>query len=127
MLRACRRLLRPGGRIAFYTIFIPQGLSEADYRRAARAGAPSVTSRRREQPDLLRSAGFAEIAETDVTDDFLRIARALLEARDRHASELRESEGESEFTKEQAERRARVAAIDGGLLRRSLFVAERPR
>ncbi len=83
-----------------------------------------MTSRRREQRDLLRSAGFTEIAETDVTDEFLRIARALLEARDRLATELRESEGESEFTKEQAERRARVAAIEGGLLRRSLFVAE---
>ncbi len=127
MLRACRRLLRPGRRLAFYTIFIPQGLSEADYRRAARAGAPSVTSWRREQPDLLRSAGFAEVAETDMTDEFLRIARALLEARVRHAPELRATVGESEFTKEQAERRARVAAIEGGLLRLSLFVAERHR
>jgi hypothetical protein len=86
-----------------------------------------VTSRRRQQRDLLRSAGFAEIAETDVTDEFLRIARALLEARGRHAIELRESEGVSEFAKEQAARRARAAAIEEGLLRRSLFVAERPR
>lgn len=127
MLRACRRLLRPGGRLAFYTIFIPQGLSEADYRRATRAAGPSVTSRRREQRDLLRSAGFAEVAETDVTDEFLRITRALLEARERHAPELRESEGESEFARNHTWRRARVAAIEGGLLRRSLFVAERPR
>ncbi len=127
MLRACRRLLRAGGGIAFYTIFIPQGLSEADYRRAARASRTSVTSSRREQQDLLRSAGFAEIAETDVTDEFLRITRALLEARERHSAELRASEGESEFARGQAWRRTRVAVIEGGLLRRSLFVAERGR
>ncbi len=127
MLRACRRLLRPGVRLAFYTFFIPQGLSEADYRRAARAAGPSVTSRRREQRDLLRSAGFAEIAETDVTDEFLRTARAWLEARERHAAELRQSEGESQFEQKQAEDRGQIEAIEAGLLRRSLFVAERPR
>ncbi len=113
--------------MAFYTIFIPQGLSEADYRRAARVAGPSVTSRRREQRDLLRSAGFAQIAETDVTDDFLRITRALLEARERHATELRPSEGECEFARNHTWRRARVAVIERGLLRRSLFVAERGR
>ena len=47
MLRASHALLRPGGRTAFYTIFIPAGLSDSAYRRAGRIGPNGVTSRRR--------------------------------------------------------------------------------
>ncbi len=127
MLRASRRALRRGGQLAFYTIFIPPDLSEAAYRRARELGPPAVASRRRAQPELLRSAGFARISETKLTSEFLRIARAWLEARERHAAELRQSEGESQFEQRQAEDRREAKAIDAGLLQRSLFVAERPR
>lgn len=120
-------MLRPGGRLAFYTIFIPPGLSEAAYRRARQLGPSGVASRRRAQPELLRSAGFVRVSETNLTAEFLRIARAWLEARERHAAELRQSEGESQVEQKQAEDRREVNAIEAGLLRRSLFVAERPR
>ena len=126
MLRACRRLLQPSGRIGFYTIFIPPGLSESAYRRALRLGPPGVASSR-QQADLLSDAGFVDIAETDVTAEFLRIARARLEARGRHAAGLRQTEGKSQFEQKQAEERAQIEAIEAGLLRRSLFVAQRPR
>ncbi len=109
--------------MAFYTIFIPQGLSRRDYRRAARAGAPGVTSWRREQSDLLRAAGFVDIEELDLTPEFLRIARAWREALSRHADALRRAEGVPEFEQRVRENRARVAAIEAGLLRRSLFLA----
>ncbi len=127
MLRASRRALRRGGQLAFYTIFIPPDLSEAAYRRARELGPPGVASRRRAQPELLRSAGFVRVSEIKLTFEFLHIARAWLEARERHAAELRQSEGESQFEQKQAEDRREVEAIEAGLLRRSLFVAERPR
>lgn len=126
MLRACGRLLKPGGRLAFYTIFIPPGLSDRDYRRALRLDRAAIGSRKREQQELLRSAGFVEISETDVTAEFLRISRAWLEARDRHAAGLRESEGHTQFEQKQAEARGQIEAIEAGLMRRSLLVAERP-
>lgn len=113
--------------MAFYTIFIPPGLSEAAYRRAVRIGARSVASWRREQQELLISAGFVQIEETDVSDEYLRIKRALLDARERYAPDLRRSQGEAEFAQMQKEQRAEAAAIEAGLLRRSLFVALRPR
>jgi hypothetical protein len=127
VLRACNRLLRPAGRIAFYTIFIAPGLPEAAYRRAARAGPAAVTSRRREQIDLLRSAGFGAVREIDATEAFLRTTRAWYEARDRHAAELAEAEGEDLFCERQRDYRLQARAIEAGLLRRALFVAERPR
>ena len=125
MLRACRRLLRPAGKIAFYTIFIPSGLSEAAYRRAARAGPSAVTSRRRQQVDLLRSAGFNAVRETDVTEAFLRATRAWYEARARYAGQLSQAEGEASFHERQRDYRLQARAIEAGLLRRALFVGER--
>jgi len=125
VLRACNRLLRPAGRIAFYTIFIPSGLSQAEYRRAARAGPAAVTSRRREHVDLLRSAGFAAVREIDVTAAFLRATRAWHEARARYAGQLSQAEGEASFRERQRDYRLQARAIEAGLLRRSLFVAER--
>lgn len=118
-------MLRPGGQLAFCTIFIPPGLSEADYRRALRMGPAGAASRRRGQGNLLRSAGFVEVSETDLTAEFLRIARAWLEARERHADTLSRLRG-GEFAQMQAEARQTVVAIEAGLLRRSLLVARRP-
>lgn len=125
MLRACRRVLRPGGRLAFFTIFIPAGLSREAYERALIAGPPEVHQRHDHQT-LLASAGFVEASEADVTDEFLKIARRWLEARKRHAAGLREALGEPEFLRGQTESQATIAAIEAGLLRRSLFVASRP-
>ena len=127
MLRACKRLLRPAGRVAFYTIFIPSGLSQSEYRRAARAGPAAVASRGREQADLLRSAGFAAVREIDVTEAFLRATRAWYEARARYAGQLSEAEGEAPFHERQRDYRLQAQAIESGLLRRALFAAERPR
>ena len=125
MLRACRRLLRPGGRLAFYTIFIPSGLPEAEYRRVVSLGDPPEVVSRASTSELLRSAGFVDFEEIDVTDEFLRTARGWYEAREGYASEMRELEGEAEFAESQASRKGRLEFIKTGLLRRSLFVAQR--
>ncbi len=126
MLRACRRVLKPGGLTAFYTIFIPPGLSDKDYRRAARSRSHDVTSWRREHPELLSASGFRNVEEIDLTDEFLRVAQAWLEARERHADELSEVEGQADFAQRLKENKTSVAALRDGLLRRSLFVAQRP-
>ncbi len=112
--------------MAFYTIFIPSGLSDKDYRRAARTRSQGVTSWRREHPELLRAAGFSNVEEINVTDEYLRVTQAWLDARERHADELAEVEGEVDFAGRIKENRASVAALRDGLLRRSLFVARRP-
>ena len=125
VLRACRRALRPDGRIAFYTIFTPPGLPEADYQRIASLGDPPAVVSRVEQAALLRSAGFVDIEEVNVSEEFLRTARGWYEARQRHASEMRKLEGDAEFAQNQAWRKRRLPAIEAGLLRRSLFVARR--
>ena len=69
VLRACRRLLRPGGRIGFYTIVESPGLSPAA-RRRARAAGPRAVAIRSVHQRLLRAAGFKDITEIDVTPAF---------------------------------------------------------
>ena len=125
MLRACRRLLRPGGRTGFFTIFVTPGLSKGDHRRAVRLG-PRAVSADRTQAALLEAAGFIHVEETDVTPDFLQTARKWLEVALHLEPALRGSLGDELFDEQQHDRRAIVEAVEEGLLSRSLFLATAP-
>ena len=125
MLRALKRLLRPGGRIAFTTIYVTPGLSPAARRRAHRSGPRAVASRA-EQPRLLASAGFVRIEEIDLTNEFAITGRAWLDEWDQHAEELKQLEGPAAFEDRQRDRRVQLRAVEDGLLRRGLFSGTRP-
>ena len=125
MLRACKRLLKPEGSIGFFSIFITAGLSAANYRRAARSGPAAVCSRNLTPSDLLESAGFASIAEQDLTAEFLETGRAWFRERQQNSDELIALQGEAIFFERQADSRAQTRAIEEGLLSRGLFVARR--
>ncbi len=125
MLRACRRLLRPAGRTAYFTIFTTPGLSKPDHRRAVRLGPRAVNSRR-EQPDLLEAAGFVQIVVNDVTEDFLQTARRWLSHASELEDELRATIGDELFDEQQTARKEMITAVEEGLLSRALFVGAKP-
>lgn len=125
MLRACFRVLKPGGRVAYFNIFIPHDIPEDERRRVRDAGGGEVYTRAQQQ-NLLRSAGFVEIEETDVTAEYGRIQRALYEAGRRHEKALRTVRGDAVFEDRQERRRLSLGRIEAGVLRRSLFLARRP-
>ena len=124
MLRASRRLLRPGGRTAFFTIHPTPGLSLRLRRRAHRDGPVAVASHlsRRE---LLERAGFVDVEETDCTAEFVKVARAWVDHCEDQHDALAEVLGADEFEQRQTERRVQLQAVRDGLLRRSLLVATR--
>jgi cyclopropane fatty-acyl-phospholipid synthase-like methyltransferase len=122
VLRASRQVLRPGGRTAFTVIFPPPGLPAAEERRAIEAGPPHCelpTS----YPDLLRSAGFVDVDEHDLTPAYLATARTKLAVAEQFADGMADMLGRQEFDDMQAKRRLAIDAIADGLLRRARFVA----
>jgi hypothetical protein len=122
VLRACRRLLRPGGRTAFITIFTTAGLSKRDHRRAVRLGPRAVGSNR-EPGDLLDAAGFIGVEVIDLTEAFLETAQGWYEHTSELERELRVTVGDAEFDQQQSDRKGMITAIKEGLLSRALFVA----
>ena len=108
--------------MAFLTIVTAPGLTRAQRREAARSGPPAVLARQ-DHRDLLRAAGFGEVRETDVTAGYRATAQAWWEESRAREAELRVVLGDLLFEDRQADRQIQLAAIDRGLLRRSLFVA----
>jgi hypothetical protein len=111
--------------MAFTTIFEAPGLPPAA-RARRRAAGPRAVAMRSDHHRLLGSAGFGDVTEVDVTPEFRAIAAAWLAEAAAHAQELAQLEAPGAFEQRQADRRAMVAAIDAGLLRRALFLARRP-
>jgi cyclopropane fatty-acyl-phospholipid synthase-like methyltransferase len=124
VLRACRQLLRSGGRMAFTTIHAAPGLDARQRRRAHRAGPVGVATRAH-YPTLIERAGFVDIVQVDVTSDYATTQRAWYEAADQQAEALRRLTSDAEFAEAQADRRLTADAIADGILRRSLFTATR--
>jgi hypothetical protein len=110
--------------MGFTTILEAPGLPAAA-RRRARAAGPRAVAMRIDHRRLLRSAGFADVTELDVTAAFRDTAAAWLAESQAHAEELARLELPGAFAQRQADRRALLGAIDAGLLRRALLLARR--
>lgn len=123
MLRACRRVLRPGGRLAFLTIHVAQELTVGQRRRAVRYGPPAPTGP--DNAELAVRAGFVDVTATDVTADYLTTALAWQRAREQLRDELRPL-GPEEYDAKRVQARHAVEEIRAGRLRRTLVTARRP-
>ena len=122
MLRACTRLLRPGGRLAFFTIEIATDLSPEQHRLAKAAGPPVAAG-----PDIveqLQRARFVDVISEDRTADYLETARAWLNARVRHREEIRPVDPAA-YDNRIADGTKAIPLIERGLLKRRLYVARK--
>ena len=108
--------------MGFFTIFVADGLSERDYRKALRSGPNFVSSGRRDHGEMLTRAGFALVEEIELTAEFLDTTKAWLNGRERYREELIAAEGAASFDERQNDSRVQASAIADGLLRRALFV-----
>jgi hypothetical protein len=123
VLRACARLLRPGGRLAFFTIELAADLPADEHRIAAAAGPPLAAG-----PDIaaqLRRARFVDVVAEDRTAEYLATARAWLAARLRHRDVIRPVDPDV-YDNRIADGRTAIPLIERGLLRRYLYVARKP-
>ncbi len=122
MLRECRRVLKPGGRIAGYVIHPPAGLTPAQERRAAELGPSDVTAPA-PPAALTESAGLTIVVTEDVTDAFRATCAALRAARRDLEEELRGDEGDDFYEEALRTKDAMLCGIDEGVLCRSLIMA----
>ena len=123
MLRACARLLRPGGRLAFFTIELAPDLSPEQRRVAIAAGPPLA-----EGPDIaeqLRRAHFVDVIAEDRSEDYRVTARAWLESRLRHRDEIRPIDP-AVYDDRVADGQTAVPLIEQGLLRRYFYFSRKP-
>ena len=81
---------------------------------------------RRPHDALLSAAGFADIEEFDVTDAYRRTQQMWFDEWATRADELERLLTAEVVAERQDERRRTLAAIDAGLLTRSLFTAVAP-
>ena len=125
MLRACRRVLRPGGRTAFHTIQPTPGLTP--YRRSkAHAAGPVAVAVPTSYESLLRTAGFVDVTATDLTAEYRATQQRWIDATHRREGDLRRAMGDELFDERATNRSQTLAAIDDGLLSRFLYTATRP-
>lgn len=120
MLRACARLLRPGGRLAFFTIEVAPDLPPDQHRIAAAAGPPVA-----EGPDIaeqLRRAHFTDVIAEDRSEEYKETARAWLESRLRHRDVIRPIDP-AVYDDRITDGQTALPLIEQGLLRRYLYVA----
>lgn len=120
MLRACRRVLRPDGRMAFTVLRMNVTASEAE-RNAYAEDAPTFQATDVPYPELLRSAGFEHVDEDDVTAAYRSTASRWLTEGVALEEELRTALGDESYEEKNANRRRSLEAIEAGVLGRSLF------
>jgi len=119
-LVACRRVLRPGGKMLFSVILVPPGLSPADRQRAI-ANGPEFIDSDCSYVTLLAETGWRVVERLDVTADYAESYGRQLAADLAHAEDLRALIGAKDYAERVAGWRSKRAAIADGLLRREIF------
>ena len=118
--------MKQGGRTAFFTIYVPDDVPKTMRRRALGA-APKYGWSRRAHTQLMHSAGFADIDETDYTSAYHATLRGWRDHSEERQDELVALWGHQLFTQRQADRRTAIEAVEAGWQRRILISATRPR
>lgn len=117
--------MKPGGRTAFFTIYVPNDVPRPARRRALGA-APKYGWARTSHTQLMRSAGFVDIDETDYTEQYHETLGGWRDHSAERSAELVELWGCQLFTERQADRRAAIEAVEAGWQRRILISATCP-
>ena len=124
VLRACRQVLRPGGRLAFLSIQPSPGLAPDERRKANKLG-PTAVAVPTSYPSLLVTAGFDDAVATDVTAEYRATQQRWIDATERQRPGIVAAIGEPEYADRVLRRRGTLDAIDAGLLARFLYTARR--
>jgi len=122
VLAECRRVIRPGGRMAFSVIYVPAGLGAED-RRLAVESAPEFVESEADYPTLLAQTEWNIVDRRDFTAAFARSCAAKLWLEQEQRDVLLPLAGAAELDRRQTLMSRRIAALERGILKRELFLA----
>jgi hypothetical protein len=106
----------------FSVISVVRDLSETE-REIAIEGGPSFVEAPDDYAVLLAQTGWLLRECTDVTAEFARLARAMVNGMIERTEALSEALGRAEFEERLERRRRELAAIDRSVLKRERFLA----
>ena len=122
VLKACRRVIRGGGKMVFSVILVSPDLSAADYREAV-AGGPPFVETAVSYPTMLRRAGWQITDHLDLTPAYLSSVGRFVDMEEARSERIEAVMGETRAAEQLARRRAALHVLERGLLRRELFGA----
>ena len=123
VLDECRRVVPPGGRMAFTVLEVMPGLSPLDHGRGVECG-PEYVDSDISYTDLLTETGWSEVGSQDLTDQFGAMAQRRLTARETRRDRLVELLGRDRVEEVLEANRKRIASVEEGLLRRCMYLAK---
>ncbi len=122
VLNECRRVIRPGGNMAFSVISIAPDLSAADHARAVASGPPYVEAECG-YPEMLAETRWHVSEQITASGDYEETGRRYIREVEARADEMIALLGEAEFDELIVRRNRNVDAVAEGIVRRDLFVA----
>jgi len=123
VLRGCRHVARAGAKMVFTVIAPAPSLADSE-RQIAIASGPPFVDVAEDYAVLLDRSGWCLQERTDLTAAFLQAMRAHLEGMHARADALAAVFGSDELAERMKRRQATIGAVEAGLLRRELFVAQ---
>ncbi len=120
MLRACKRVLAPGGRLVFDVVSVPTHL----VGRPDLDGDYGFVATPKPYEDLLALAGFSDVGVQDTTAGYIAVAERWLDAVVDLEAGLRSALGDDVFEDKVASRRSSHELLLDGRLSRTLYWAK---
>lgn len=123
VLQDCRRVIRAGGTMVFSVISIAPGLSSTDRDHAIEFGPPFVESGS-DYGTMLGQSDWHIRDRVDLTGKYALTARGYIRELEARQKELEDVLGREEFSTKLTRMRTKSLAIETGLFRRELYVAD---
>ncbi len=122
VLAECRRVVRPGGWMAFSVIHVPPGLSAAEHAEAVDT-APEFVETDASYPEMLAETGWEILERDDLTAAFRANCLRKIATEESLRAELEPLSSAADFDARQARMRRRITVLERRHMRRELFVA----
>lgn len=123
MLQECRRLARPGARMAFFVISLVRAPADEHERSLLQRSGPPHPDAEAAYDELLERAGWNVLEHIDVTPEFTRCMAILLRETEARSAALAAIEGVHALRARLERRRTTLQALESGLLQREYLLA----